>query len=328
MANITVLGCGGWGIGLAIAAHDAGHQVTMWSAFSEEADRLRATGKNDILLPGVVLPESIVITDDLAVVEGSDLVILAVPSFAVRETARKLRPYSFSLLVSAAKGFEQGTDLRLSEVIAEELPTARFAVLSGPTHAEEVARRLPTAIVAASDDKTVAEQVQSLLGSTNFRIYSNTDLIGVEIGGAIKNVIAVASGILSGLGCGDNTRAALITRGIPEIVRLGKALGAKEETFYGLTGLGDLIVTCTSLHSRNNRFGIMVGQGKTPAEALAAVGTVEGYYAAAIVADLAQRCHVEMPICKKCYEILYEGAGCRDAVELLMNRPYRAENDV
>lgn len=327
MNKITVLGCGGWGIGLAVAAHDAGNAVTLWSYQTEEARRLQMTRRNDLLLPDVVLPDGIAVTDDLSAADGSDLVILAVPSFAVRETVKKLAPCSFDILVSAAKGLERGSDLRLSAVAREERPGVRFAALSGPTHAEEVARRLPTAAVISSDDAAAALRVQTLLGTGYFRLYTNDDLIGTEIGGAFKNVIAVCSGILSGMGCGDNARAALITRGIREITRLGVALGAREETFGGLTGLGDLVVTCTSLHSRNNRFGMMVGQGRSPKDALAAVGTVEGYYAAAVAAELAEKIGIEMPICRTCYAILYEGADCHRALDMLMTRPLRAESE-
>ena len=329
-SRITVLGAGGWGVALAIMAHRNGHEVTLWSPFSEEIDSIRRFGEHQKLLPGVPVSPSIRLTTDLDCVADADLVLFALPSFAIANTAKsiasRLRPGA--LVVNAGKGLESETHRRFSDVLSEALPHARVVVLSGPSHAEEVARDIPTSVISASVDVEAAERVQEILMSSRFRIYVNTDIIGVELGGALKNVIALAAGICDGLAVGDNTKAALMTRGLAEIARLGAALGARPETFAGLSGMGDLIVTCGSLHSRNRRAGILIGQGKTPEEAVRLVGTVEGYHAALAGWELAQIADVDMPITEQCYRICYEGHSAREAMQELMGRPHRHETEI
>lgn len=327
-SKITVLGSGGWGIALAIHAFNQGFEVKLWSPFENEVAGLNATRESEKLLKGVKIPEEIEITTDLNVVEGSYITIIATPSFAVRETAARLKTYDCGIVVNVAKGFEKGTQKLLSDVISEELPEKPIVILSGPSHAEEVARGVATTVVAASENIAAAKAVQEALIGSNFRIYTNNDIIGVEVGGALKNVIAVCAGIANGLGVGDNTRAALITRGLAEIARLGTAMGAERSTFMGLSGLGDLIVTCMSQHSRNNRFGNLVGGGMSIKEALETVGTVEGYYAVEIAVTLAERYMVDMPMTAQCYNILYKDAPVSDAIMNLMNRPGRPEEEL
>lgn len=327
MGKITVLGTGGWGIALAVHAFSLGHKVSMWSPFSQEVDALNSKRESEKLLPGIKIHEDILITDNIENVFGADITIIATPSFAVRETAARLKGKQTGIVVNVAKGFEKETMLRLSEVITEELPDKKLVILSGPSHAEEVAKNIPTTVVAASCDAAAAKEVQDALIGNNFRIYTNSDVIGVEIGGALKNVIAVAAGIENGLKSGDNTRAALITRGLAELARLGTAMGADRNTFMGLSGLGDLIVTCISEHSRNNRFGNLVGSGVPVAEALEKVGTVEGYYAAAIAKKLADKYEINMPIIEQCYNILYNGTEPKNALTNLMTRPGTTEEE-
>ena len=330
MSVVTVLGAGGWGMALACSLNERGHEVHLWSLFEKEVETLRANRGNEALLPGVRLPDAIAVSGDLACVERSDLVILAVPSFAVRSTAQLLKgrlPAS-AVVVNVGKGFEKGTLKRLSTVIEEELPDARVVALSGPSHAEEVARGVPTSLVSASRDLAAAELVQDLLFTPTLRVYTHDDVVGVEVGGALKNVIAVCAGICDGLQMGDNTKAALMTRGLTEIARLGVAMGAKEETFAGLTGVGDLIGTCMSMHSRNRRFGILVGQGVPPQEALAKIGmTVEGYYACETAVALSKAYGVEMPITGQCYQILTGKIAPADALRTLMVRPQKREHE-
>ncbi len=283
------------------------------------------------MLKGVVLPEGLKITTCMDVLGESELVVMATPSFAVRETARKARALlrEDAVIVSVAKGIEKDTALCLTQVIEEELGgKGRVVALSGPSHAEEVGRRVPTGCVAASRDMAAAELVQDVFMSPRFRVYTNSDVLGVELGAALKNVLALCCGVSDGMGLGDNTKALLMTRGMTEMARLGVALGGKKETFAGLSGMGDLIVTCTSMHSRNRRCGILVGQGKSVQEAMREVGaTVEGYYAALSAHQLAEKAGVEMPICQCAYRVLYEGANVRDIVDSLMNRSKRREVD-
>lgn len=327
MAKITVLGSGGWGMALAISAYTAGCEVTLWSPFKEEVELLREKRTNERLLKDVVLPTDINITDDMSVVEGDTLTIIATPSTAVREVAAKLSRYKdFGIVVNVAKGLEKGSLKRLSQVIEDELPTAPIAILSGPSHAEEVARRIPTSLVAASKSVAVAQAVQSIMSTEFLRVYTSDDLVGVELGGALKNVIAIAAGGCDGLGLGDNTKAALITRGLAEMARLGVPMGAKEHTFAGLTGIGDLVVTCTSRHSRNNRFGFKVGSGVSVETALKEVGTVEGYFAADMAYALSQKYGIDMPIISECYKIMYENKDVKKALLDLLNRPNRSEH--
>ncbi len=328
MAKITVLGAGGWGMALALSAHHSGHRVAIWSAFENEVDLLKKNRGNERLLAGIKLPEDIEITTDISVVEGSAITIIAVPSVAVRDIARLLsKQKRYGIVVNVAKGFEKGSLKLLSEVITEELgEDAHFAVLSGPSHAEEVARNIPTSVVAASESFATAAIVQDMLSNEFLRIYTSDDLIGVELGGALKNVIAICAGFCDGMGLGDNTKAALITRGLSEMARLGVCMGAREHTFAGLTGIGDLVVTCTSRHSRNNRFGFKVGSGTEVETALKEVGTVEGYYAALMAYELAEKYKLELPIIEECYGILYEGKAVNEVVRNLMLRPKREEH--
>ena len=327
MAKITILGSGGWGMALAISAYNCRNDVTLWSPFKEEVDLLLEKRTNEKLLRGVVLPLGIKITNDLSVVEGDTITIIATPSTVVRSIAKQLSSYkNIGMVVNVSKGFERESLKFLTEVISEELPTAKVVALSGPSHAEEVARGIPTSIVATSTSLAAAQAVQNIMSGECLRVYTSTDLVGVELGGALKNVIAIAAGCCDGLGLGDNTKAALITRGLSEMTRLGVCLGAKEFTFSGLTGIGDLVVTCTSRHSRNNRFGYMVGSGVDIETALKEVGTVEGYYAAEMAYQLAERCGLELPIINECYQLLYNGKPVNDVVKSLMNRPQKSEH--
>ncbi len=327
MAKITVIGSGGWGMALALTAFKNGCDVTLWSPFKDEVKLLKEKRTNERLLKDIFIPEKINITDDLSVVEGDTLTIIAVPSIAVREVADKLaKQKNFGIVVNVSKGLEKGSLKRLSQIICEEIPDTPMVVLSGPSHAEEVARGIPTSLVAAGNSLPAAEAVQSIMSNDNLRIYTSTDLIGVELGGALKNIIAIAAGFCDGLGLGDNSKAALITRGLAEMARLGVVMGAKEYTFAGLTGIGDLVVTCTSRHSRNNRFGYKVGKGMSVADALNEVGTVEGYYAAQMAHDLSVKYNVELPIIEECYKVMYENKPIDEIVNDLMRRPKGREH--
>ena len=322
MAKITVLGSGGWGTALAISSFNCGHEVYLWSPFEQEVNDLNNLRENVKLLPGIQIPEQITITTDINCANDSLISIIACPSVAVRSVAKQLSSVeNHGIVVNVAKGFEKDTLKRLSEIIREELPSDRICVLSGPSHAEEVARMIPTSLVASSKSFTASSIVQDVLSSEFLRIYTSNDLIGVELGGAIKNVIAVCAGISDGLGLGDNTKAALITRGLSEMANLGVCMGADERTFMGLTGIGDLVVTCTSKHSRNNRFGNKVGCGIAVDRALKEVGTVEGYYAAQMAYQLGLKYGVELPIINSCYKVLYEDYRPDLAVKELMTRP-------
>lgn len=323
--KITILGSGGWGIALAMSAERNGHKVTLWSPFEQEVNELLVNRESKKLLKGIKIPENIAITTNLSVTENSDITILAVPSVAIKETVLRLKEIKNpGIVVNVAKGFETQSLKRLSEVVTAEL-SAPVVVVSGPSHAEEVARKVPTSLVASSKNNNAAKKVIDALANEYLRLYTNDDIIGVELGGALKNIIAVAAGACDGLGLGDNTRAALITRGLTEIARLGVALGAKERTFAGLSGLGDLVVTCTSKHSRNHRFGELIGQGVSVHDALDEVGTVEGYYATALAYKLALEKGTEMPIISKCYDVLYKNEDVANAIKELMLRPTRDE---
>ena len=286
MANVSIIGAGSWGTALAFLLHENGHQVTEWSAFEKEAESLRTEHRLKTL-PDLVLPDDMEFTSDLErAMKGKDLLVVAVPSIYVRETARKMKPFlkEGQLVVNVAKGIEEATLMTLTDILEEELPGADVAVLSGPSHAEEVSRGLPTTCVAGARTRKTAEKIQNLFMSPVFRVYISPDILGIEIGGALKNVIALAAGIADGLGYGDNTKAALITRGVAEISRLGMAMGGKLETFAGLTGIGDLIVTCASMHSRNRRAGILIGKGYSMKEAMDEVQmVVEGVYSACLL---------------------------------------------
>ncbi len=326
MAKVSVLGAGGWGLALALTLYSNQNEVTVWSPFEKEVAELSEKHTNEKLLSGIILPEEIKITNNLADISGSAITVIATPSFAVRETAQRLREVSdFGVVVNVAKGLEKGSLKRLSQIISEELPDSSVVVLSGPSHAEEVARKIPTMLTAASDDMDSAAMVQSIFSNEFLRVYTNTDVIGVELGGALKNVIAVAAGLCDGMGLGDNSKAALITRGLVEMTRLGAKMGAQTSTFSGLTGLGDLIVTCTSKHSRNNRFGNLVGKGASVEKALEEVGTVEGYYATKMAYELSLKYGISAAIITTCYELLYEGKSTKDIVKELMTRPFKEE---
>ncbi len=327
MAKITVLGSGGWGMALALTAFRNGHTVTLWSPFKDEVKLLTEKRTNEKLLKDIYIPKEIAVTDDLSAVEGDDVTVIAVPSIAVREVAHKLSVYKKDgIVVNVSKGLEKGSLKRLSQVIKDEIPQADVVVLSGPSHAEEVAREIPTSLVSASESPTACEKVQEIMAGENLRVYTSFDIVGVELGGALKNVIAVAAGFCDGIGLGDNTKAALITRGLAEMSRLGVTMGAKEYTFAGLTGIGDLVVTCTSRHSRNNRFGYKVGIGIAVKDALAEVGTVEGYYAAKMAHDLAEKHSIELPIIEECYNVLHTGKDVKSVVSDLMKRPNKREH--
>lgn len=331
MAKLFILGSGGFGTSLAVMGEGCGHQVSLWSAFPEELEAIRRDGENKKLLPGVPVPEEISLTDTLEGAAQAELCIMAVPSFAVRQSARRLAEFLPPQVpvVNVAKGMESGTFKRLTEVLQEELPQNPAVALSGPSHAEEVARGCPTTVVAASRSRSAAERAQDLLMNPTLRIYVSDDVAGVELGGALKNVIALCAGIADGLSLGDNAKAALMTRGITEIARLGLSLGAKNETFAGLSGVGDLIVTCTSAHSRNRRAGILIGQGVPAAEAVERIGmTVEGYHCAKTAYEMSRRAGVEMPIVAEAYQVLYEGKAPRQAIRDLMGRPRRHESEV
>jgi len=327
MAKITVLG-GGFGTALAVMLHTTQHhQVTLWSAIPEEIEAMKQDREQKIKLPGVKIPEGIALTTDLNCITDSDLVLFAIPSAFVRSTCKMVAPYlrEGTIVVNAGKGIEEGTLKLLSTVMAEELPQATYVVLTGPSHAEEVGRNIPTSVVAASSSAAAAYLVQDWFSSSTFRVYINDDVTGCELGGALKNVIALCAGISDGLGYGDNTKAMLMTRGLHEIERLGQALGSRTNTFAGLTGLGDLIVTCTSMHSRNRRAGMLIGQGISAAEAVRQVGTVEGYYCCKAAYGLAKRYDVEMPITEALYHVIYENSDVRKAVQSLMHRPKKHE---
>ena len=328
--KITVLGSGAWGTALAMLLLENGNDVTLWSYTEEESKVLRETHENP-MLKGVRLPPELKFSTDMACVKGCGLVVIATPSFAVRTTAAKLKVLADpgTILVSVSKGIEKDSSLRLSQVIEEELQGhCPVVVLSGPSHAEEVGRRIPTGVVAAADDLKIAEQVQDLFMNPRFRVYTSDDKVGTEICAALKNIIALCAGCCDGMGYGDNTKALLMTRGLAEMVRLGVALGGKKETFTGLAGMGDLIVTCCSMHSRNRRCGILIGQGKGVQKAIQEVGAVvEGYYAAANARTLAQKVGVEMPIAQAAYEVLYEGRDVHNVITDLMGRAKRSELD-
>ncbi|MCF0123189.1 MAG: NAD(P)-dependent glycerol-3-phosphate dehydrogenase [Ruminiclostridium sp.] len=321
--KVTVLGSGGWGTALAMVLAENGHAVTLWSFFEEESRTLRETLQNP-LLPEVSLPDSITYTWDLSCVQGAEVVVMATPSFGVRSTAEQIKGYLTPdmTLVSVSKGIEKGTSLRLTQVIQKVTGgVCPVVALSGPSHAEEVARRVPTAVVAACPNRAAAEKVQDLFLNERFRVYSSSDIIGVELGGALKNVMALCSGVVTGMGYGDNTKAMLMTRGLTEIARLGAALGGRKDTFAGLAGMGDLIVTCTSMNSRNYRAGILIGQGHPVQEAVEMIGAVvEGYYAVDSARELSESVGVEMPITRAAYEVLYEGRTPDEVLKELMVR--------
>ena len=326
--KIAVLGSGGWGTALAMLLSENGHTVTLWSYLEEESRTLRETGENPFL-PGVKLPSELDYTTDLSCAAGKDAVVFATPSFAVRTTAEAVKPWldDRMVLISVSKGIEKGTSLRMTQIIRQVTgDLCPVAALSGPSHAEEVARGVPTAVVSACEDEKAAEFVQDLFINQRFRVYSSADTVGVELGAALKNVMALCTGACTGMGCGDNTKAMLMTRGLAEAARLGIALGGRRETFAGLAGMGDLIVTCTSMNSRNYRAGILIGQGVPVEEAVKRIGAVvEGYYAVDSARELAKQAGVEMPITQAAYEVLYQGKDPHTVLDELMRREKKHE---
>ncbi|MBP3927781.1 MAG: NAD(P)H-dependent glycerol-3-phosphate dehydrogenase [Clostridium sp.] len=331
MTSIGIIGAGTWGTALAILLSHNGHVVTIWSALPEEIEELDRTRKHKNL-PEAKIPEEIRLTADLkSAMAEKDILVMAVPSLYVRSTAARMREFLRygQIVINVAKGIEEATLKTLSQVIEEELPNAEVAVLSGPSHAEEVSRGLPTTCVAGTHRKKTAEYIQSVFMSPVFRVYTSPDMLGIEVGAALKNVIALAAGIADGLGYGDNTKAALITRGIAEITRLGVKMGGKEQTFAGLTGIGDLIVTCASMHSRNRRAGILIGKGYTMEEAMKEVKmVVEGVYSAKAGLMLAEKYGCDMPIIEQVNRVLFDGQPARDAVADLMLRDKRIESSL
>ncbi len=330
MAKVGIIGAGSWGTALALVLYKNGNEVTVWSKFESEIQMLRDSHEHVDKLPGVKLPEDMIFTTDLeASIKGRDLMVMAVPSTFTRETARLMAPFvaEEQIIVNVAKGIEESTLMTLSEIIEEEIPQAVVTVLSGPSHAEEVGKGIPTTIVVGAKKQAVAEYVQNLFMNEVFRVYISPDVLGIELGAALKNVVALAAGIADGLGYGDNSKAALITRGMAEITRLGTAMGGKAQTFSGLTGIGDLIVTCASMHSRNRRAGILIGQGKTMDEAMAEVKmVVEGVYSAKAAMALAKKYDVQLPIIEQVNLVLFENKNAAEAVKDLMLRDKKIES--
>lgn len=330
MAEIGILGAGSWGTALAVLLHKNGHRITVWSAIESEIEMLIKEKEHKDKLPGVKLPPDMEFTSELkSAAAGKDVLVLAVPSLFTRSTSKQLKEVAAKeqIIVNVAKGVEESTLMTLSEIIEEEIPQAEVAVMSGPSHAEEVGRGLPTTIVVGARNKKTAEYLQNIFMNDVFRVYISPDVLGIELGAALKNVVALAAGIADGLGYGDNTKAALITRGIMEIARLGTAMGGNFETFCGLSGIGDLIVTCASMHSRNRRAGILIGQGKTMDEAMAEVKmVVEGVYSAKAAMGLAARYQVQLPIIEQVNQVLFENKPADEAVKDLMLRDKKIEN--
>lgn len=334
-SEIGIIGAGSWGIALAYLLSKNGHKVIVWSRSESTVEKLRAYHGNEEKLPGVILDESVEFTSDIEkAVSDKDIVVIVVPSAHMRETVQKMAPFikptdeHKQIIVNCTKGIEESTLMVMSDVILDEIPGCQVCVLSGPSHAEEVGKGLPTTIVVGAFDKETARFVQNTFMNNFFRVYISPDMLGIEIGAALKNVIALAAGMADGYGLGDNAKAALITRGIAEIGRLGMAMGGKFETFSGLSGIGDLIVTCASMHSRNRRAGILIGQGKSMQEAMDEVKmVVEGVYSAKAALELAKRYEVEMPIVETVNEILFEGKAPQDAINDLMLRDKKIENN-
>lgn len=325
----AVIGSGAWGTALATLLCKNGHDTTLWCRSEARAAEIR-TSRINPRLPQVRLPDNLVLSASPECVRGCRMVVIACPSFPIRSVCRTVAPYigQDAVVVSVTKGIEEGSLLRMSQVVAQETGHEKIVALTGPCHAEEVATGLPTGCLAACAQREMAELVQDAFMSDTFRVYTSPDIIGAELGGALKNVIALCSGVVAGMGFGDNTKAMLMTRGLTEMARLGVSLGAQKDTLAGLSGIGDLIVTCTSLHSRNNRAGILIGQGLSPQEAMEQVGAVvEGYYAAKSAWELCQKQQVDMPIIHAAYQVLYENVDARKAVAALLTRQRRAESE-
>lgn len=332
MGKIAVMGAGSWGTALAVLLSKNGHQVTLWCFLESEKNQLERARENIDYLPGVLIPQDIIITNDYKeAITQNEIIVVAVPSKFIRSNIEQFSPYLTTnhIIVNVSKGLENDSLLRMSQVIEEIVPQCFVAVLSGPSHAEEVAKDIPTVCVSSSKSKKIAEKIQDVFMTPKFRVYTNPDLIGVELGGAIKNVIALAAGVVDGLGYGDNTKAALMTRGMVEITRLGVSMGADIQTFNGLAGIGDLIVTCTSIHSRNRRAGILIGKGMSLEQALDEVQmVVEGVYSAKAVYALSKKYNVEMPIIREINEVLFDSKSPKEAVVDLMIRDKRGEHQM
>ncbi|NLM75960.1 MAG: NAD(P)H-dependent glycerol-3-phosphate dehydrogenase [Clostridiaceae bacterium] len=331
MSKVSIIGAGSWGVSLAVLLSSNGHEVCIWSLFQEEIDLLIKHREHKDKLPGIKIPDTVQFTSDIEeCLKDNDYIVVVVPSQTVRATSKLLAPYvsEDDIIVMCSKGLEEKTGLRLSQVVLSEIPEAKIVALYGPSHAEEVAMGVPTTVVAASEDIEAAMKVQDIFMSPVFRVYTSSDIVGAEIGSSLKNVIALCAGISDGLGYGDNSKAALITRGITEIARLGIAMGANPKTFSGLTGIGDLIVTCTSKHSRNWQAGNLIGQGYSVDEALKKVRmVVEGVSATRAAKELAEKYNVSMPIIQEAYSILFENKDCRQAVKDLMTRSRKHETE-
>ena len=329
MADYSVIGAGSWGIALAKVLAQNGNDVTVWSIIEDEINMLKENKEHLTKLPGVKLPDNMSYTTNLEeAIKGKEMLILAVPSPFTRSTAKSMAPFvgEGQLIVNVAKGIEDETYMTLTDIIEQEIPQATVAVLSGPSHAEEVGKNMTTTLVAGAKKKATAEYIQNAFMCDFLRVYTSPDVLGIELGGALKNVVALAAGIADGLGCGDNAKAALITRGIVEIARLGVAMGGKIESFTGLTGIGDLIVTCSSMHSRNRRAGMLIGQGYTMQEAMDEVKmVVEGVYSAKAAAGLAEKYNISMPIVKEVNDILFGNQTAEQAITYLMFRDKRSE---
>ena len=331
MAKIGIIGAGSWGIALSVLLNKNGHEVSVWSIIKEEIEMLNKKREHETKLPGVKLADEILFTDDLReITADKDVLILAVPSPFTRSTCKMMKGLvpDGQIIVNVAKGIEEATLDTLTDIMEEELPGINAAVLSGPSHAEEVGRGLPTTCVVGAHDRETAQFLQNIFISPVFRVYTSSDMLGIELGGALKNVIALAAGTADGLGYGDNTKAALITRGIAEIARLGMAMGGKAETFFGLTGIGDLIVTCASVHSRNRKAGFLIGQGYTMQQAMDEVKmVVEGVYSAKAALALSRKYQIEMPIVEQVNKVLFEGKHADEAVKELMLRGPKGESE-
>ena len=329
MAKFAVLGMGGFGLALAVMLDNNGHSVNVWSAFESEIEDIKRDGENKKKLPGVKIKDSITLTSDISTVSDSDVVIFGVPTGFVRSVAKQAAPFTTenTVILNTSKGLEDKTFKRMSEVLHEELPNSPIVILTGPSHAEEVGIGMPTTVVVASDNSKYSDYIQSIMSNIALRIYINDDVVGSELGGSLKNIIALCAGICDGMGFGDNTKAALMTRGITEIARLGVKMGGKRDTFAGLSGIGDLIVTCTSMHSRNRRAGILIGQGVSPDEAVKQIGTVEGYTSTKVAYELSQSVGVVMPITEQCYNVLFNGPDPKTALRNLMGRPKGHETE-
>ncbi len=329
MTKIGLIGGGSWGTALAILLSNNNHEVDIWIRDKRQVEQIMELKENKKYLPGVVIPDKIAVTDDISkVIYDKELLVLSTPSHAVREILNVSKELikKEQVIVNVAKGIENNTLLRISQIVDEILPYNPYAVLSGPSHAEEVVRNMPTAVVVASTEKKTAKYVQDIFMSPYFRVYTSPDVVGVELGGSLKNVIALGAGISDGLNYGDNTKAALMTRGIIEMARLGEKMGANSATFAGLAGIGDLIVTCTSMHSRNRRAGILIGQGQSLEEAVSSIGmVVEGIKTTKSTYELADKNNVIMPITKEIFEVLYGGKDVKNSVVNLMLRDKKHE---